>query len=257
MSAEEELAQLRAEVEALRKENAKLKAQGRLDRAAVHMGAPSAVNSPAGQAHAAAGQVGRTGYKPPEVVAALKAAAEDKNSIDADLATATAWVGAAFMKVGTRFASGGMRDRDVPHKPGHTNMNLGGGSITIGQMESCLAELAKDCSGVLEMYDPYKNYGWQSGDPNDIAFGISEPKEFPELKGKIVDPDGGGTHKGPFALFQQRMLHFGGEHDPNYPDDRETHGLSLLSLLQHKIGLGVDHGAAPLCLGAHLCPEFA
>ena len=60
------------------------------------------------------------------------------------------------MKAGTRFASGGMRDRDVPHKPGHTNMNLGGGTITIAQMESCLAELAADCSGVLEMYDPYK-----------------------------------------------------------------------------------------------------
>ena len=108
-------------------------------------------------------------------------------------------------------------------------MNLGGGTITIAQMESCLAELASDCSGVLEMYDPYKNYGWQSGDPNDIAFGISEPKVFPELKGKIVDPDGGGTHKGPFALFQQRMLHFGGDHDPNYPDDREA------SMLMHRL----------------------
>ena len=61
-------------------------------------------------------------------------------------------------------------------------MNLGGGTITIKQMELCLAELAKDCSGVLEMYDPYKNYGWQSGDPNDIAFGIKEPKLFPDLK---------------------------------------------------------------------------
>ncbi len=226
MGAEEELAQLRAEVVALRQENAKLKAQGRLDRAAVHMnaGSHSPVQEPSGQqAHAVAGQNGRMGgYKPPEVVEALKAAAQDKNSVDADLATATAWVGAAFMKAGTRVASGGMRDRDVPHKPGHTNMNLGGGTITIEQMERCLVELAEDCSGVLEMYDPYKNYGWQSGDPNDIAFGISEPKVFPELKGKIVDPDGGGTHKGPFALFQQRMLHFGGDHDPNFPDDREA-----------------------------------
>ena len=82
--------------------------------------------------------------------------------------------------------------------------NLGGGTITLAQMESCLAELSKDASGVLEMYDPYKHYPWQSGDPNDIAFGIKEPAEFPGLKGKIVDPDGGGTHSGPFALFQQR-----------------------------------------------------
>ena len=184
MNPEEELAHLRAEVEALRKENAKLKAQGRVDRAAVHLqaGAPAPVESPAGQALAAAGTGTRAGNKHPEVVEALKVAAQDKNAVDADLATATAWVGAAFMKVGHRFASGGMRDRDVPHKPGHTNMNLGGGTITIKQMEICLAELAKDCSGVLEMYDPYKNYGWQSGDPNDIAFGIKEPKVFPELK---------------------------------------------------------------------------
>ena len=113
MNPEEELAQLRAEVEALRKENAKLKAQGRVDRAAVHLqaGAPTPVESPAGQALAAAGTGSRVGNKHPEVVEALKAAAEDKDAVDADLATATAWVGSAFMKVGHRFASGGMRDR--------------------------------------------------------------------------------------------------------------------------------------------------
>ena len=113
MNPEEELAQLRAEVEALRKENAKLKAQGRVDRAAVHLqaGAPTPVESPAGQALAAAGTGSRVGNKHPEVVQALKAAAEDKDAVDADLATATAWVGSAFMKVGHRFASGGMRDR--------------------------------------------------------------------------------------------------------------------------------------------------
>ena len=227
MTLEEEVAQLRIEVERLRAENAGLKAQGRLDKAAVHIHASSAPEQPgsavatvgadgsAAHAHAR----GRAAYTPPEVVAALRAAAEDKSAVDADLATATAWVGAAFMEVGKRFASGGMRDRDVPHKPGHTNMNLGGGTITLAQMEACLAELAKDASGVLEMYDPYQNYGWQSGDASDVGFGIAEPREFPDLKGKIVDPDGGGTHKGPFALFQQRMMHFGGDHDPEFPDN--------------------------------------
>ena len=162
-----ELTQLRLEVETLRKENATLKAQSRLDKAAVHLfdkqlGSADATGAIV-TASEAAGAGGRAGYnRVPEVLAALKAAAEDKGSVDADLATATAWVGAAFMEVGKRFASGGMRDRDVPHKPGHTNMNLGGGTITLAQMEACLTELAKDASGVLEMYDPYQNYGWQS-----------------------------------------------------------------------------------------------
>ena len=118
-----------------------------------------------------------------------------------------------------------------------TTRNLSSGTITLAQMESCLAELSKDASGVLEMYDPYKHYPWQSGDPNDIAFGIKEPAEFPGLKGKIVDPDGGGTHSGPFALFQQRskcrrslcvffarpqrsccaVLNFGGGGNPDFP----------------------------------------
>ena len=128
---EAELAQLRVEVEALRKENATLKAQSRLDKTTVHMlDKPGTADTSAQQAMVAAGTAGpggRAGYnRVPEVLAALKAAAEDKTSVDADLATATAWVGAAFMDAGKRFASGGMRDRDVPHKPGHTNMNLGG-----------------------------------------------------------------------------------------------------------------------------------
>ena len=65
MNPEEELAQLRAEVEALRKENAKLKAQGRVDRAAVHLqaGAPTPVESPAGQALAAAGTGSGLGHR--------------------------------------------------------------------------------------------------------------------------------------------------------------------------------------------------
>eukprot|EP01048_Picozoa_sp_COSAG05_P001959 COSAG05_NODE_72_length_21963_cov_153.494535_15_plen_355_part_00 len=202
LTMEQELALLREENRKLKLENQTLKSKSRLDRAAKHI---SGVAAP-------------PPARPATVVEALHAAADNKSAVDADLATATAWVGAAFMKVGKRFASGGMRDRDVPRKPGHTNGNLGGGTITIAQIESCLAELSKDASGVLELYDPYQVYPWQKVGPTDIAYGIDGAAEFPALKGKIIDPDGGGTHTGPYGLFQQRMLNFGGGGDPDAPE---------------------------------------
>jgi hypothetical protein len=227
MMGPDQLHSLRVEMTALREENRHLKTRVRLMSIGRHMGStttedkkkcrssPAAAATPEGSNHG-----GKLLH--PDVRAAQAAAALDKSSVDADLATATAWVGAAFMRAGDRCASGGMRDRDVPRKPGHTNGNLGGGTITLAQIEACLAELAQDASGVLEMYDPYQVYPWQQAGSDDIAFGISGHAEFPELKGKIHDPDGGGTHSGPFGLFQQRMLNFGGGGDVNAPEGSRT-----------------------------------
>ena len=234
------LEQMRTENALLKQENQALKARFRLDRTSAHVSADVAVADDT----------------PPKAAPTAEA-----SEPDADLATATAWVGMAFMAVGNRFASGGMRDVDVPRKAGHTNGNLGGGTITLAQMKQVLETLSQDVSGVLEMYDPYQVYPWQKNGPSDIAYGIKEPAVFPNLKGKIVDPDGGGTHKGPFvshfhlclnphgprgwppllpascvslrkpntalravaqALFQQRMLNFGGGGDPNAPEGSRT-----------------------------------
>ena len=116
MNAEEQVAQLLEENRRLREENQELRSKMRLGVATKHI-------TGSGIATAA-----------PHVAAALQAAAVDKNTVDADLATATAWVGAEFMKVGKRFASGGMRDRDVPRKPGHTF-----GKYTLAAASFCYA----------------------------------------------------------------------------------------------------------------------